>query len=80
MLLDIHLTLYVITHILVPRKQNFGQQTKTHVRTIWLPANKIETNWASTMIHHMMNIKGKNMWLSFGWVIKKYLGALWIQP
>lgn len=71
MLLDICLAYFVVTHILIPRKHNFGKLTKTNVAVVWRLANKMETIWVSAMIHHIIDRKRKNMLLSFDKLVTK---------
>lgn len=72
MILDIHLTHYMVTRILIPRKYNFRKLTKTDIVVVWRHANLVGKNWASTLIHNMMDRK-KNMWLSFSGLVTKVL-------
>lgn len=46
--------------LLIPRKHNLGQLSKTDVLVTWLLPNKVKTNWANTVIHQMMV-----MWLPY---------------
>lgn len=72
MLLNISLTHYIETHILIPRKHNCGKLTRVDVGMIWLFSNKVETKWARVVIHHLMDTKINNMWLPYGDLITKY--------
>lgn len=45
---------YVPTHILILKNHNLEKISKTNFALIWLLTNKIETKWASAVIHHIM--------------------------
>lgn len=58
---DILLTYYMVSRIIAPKKQNFGKLSRTKVDTVYKIANKVETNWASVVISHMIENKRKDM-------------------
>lgn len=59
MRLDTSMIHYVANDILFQRKINFSHLTRRDVATVWLIANKTETNFASEMIQYMLWRKGK---------------------
>lgn len=63
MRLNIRLIQYLVNHILLPRIRKLSYLTKFGVGIIWLLSNKVETNWASEVIHHMLGSKSKSLFL-----------------
>lgn len=72
---NIRLIHYVAVHILIPRKYKIGYLSKDDVVIIWLLNNKVEINWASAVINHMIGSKRKRIiWLPYGNLITNILG------
>lgn len=40
----------MVNHMIFPRKSKFSHLTRSDVATVWMIANRIETNWASEVI------------------------------
>lgn len=71
---DIPMIHYMVSHIIVHRKHNLKQLSKSHMVMNWSFSNKVETNSAITMIHHMIVIKRKGvMWLPYSHLVLKFL-------
>lgn len=60
------ITLYVINHILLPRKSNFSLITQHDMETIWLIENKDKINWAQQGTNYMLEIKKEYSCLPYG--------------
>lgn len=61
---------YVANHILIPIKHNIWQLSKDDMVMTWSLANKVETNWAIAVIHHMMVSKIKGLaWVPNGHLV-----------
>lgn len=54
---NIHITHYVISHILTPKKHNFGQLSRVEVVAVYKFVNILDTNWDSALIAHMIDNK-----------------------
>lgn len=74
---NICLVYYVENHILFLRKSNSNCLTRYDVATIWMIANKIETNGASFVIQHILGIKRKVIFLPYGDLVTKILEHVW---
>lgn len=71
---DIHLIHYVVSRIIVHRKHNLRQLSKSHMVMNWSFSNKVETKSAITMIHHMIVSKRKGvMWLPYSHLVLRFL-------
>lgn len=58
---DILLTYYTISCVIALKEQNFGKLSRTEVDTVCKISNKVETNWASVVISHMIENKRKDI-------------------
>lgn len=68
--LDIMLIHYVVNYILVLRKYNLWQMWKVDMVIVWSLANKVKTNWASAVNHHMIVNKRKVViWVSYSHLV-----------
>lgn len=53
---EIHLIHYMEKHIFIPRKFNLRKFSKQMFFLAWILTNKVETNWASMVIYHMVDV------------------------
>lgn len=64
---------YMKTHIIFPRKRNFGLITQVDVKVIWVIENEIKVNWEDQVIKYMTRNKKNEVFLGYISLVTKIM-------